>query len=658
MALWQTTQRAEGKKPYARFPVWIDLNKFKELSQDEERPAIESFALLAGLCLSNLTPKWLIEHLQTEPSLILLDNWEHLPPAAHMQIVRLIAEVSQALPESVWLISTGQNEYGTLIEVGFVPLELLPPTDDTVVKQLYAGWATLFKQDTAIPEAVQVILTWAQRAGASLLELNLRTYLYLKTQQLPELPIEVMDYVLDVQLPVLNLGEEQQAVAEQARTLAMFTLSYIAKAHRLENREFTRQDIQTFIAGHFPPETELPPKLESSIFKLLNNSGIVKNTGKVWTPTHYLWEDFLTAWQLVDDDVGADLVKTHLDDPSWTLLLEFYAATGDATAMVHTLLQDARTYNNTPSLLRAARWSAIVPENLAWRKTVLKALAQTFVESDMDIAMRLQVGRNLALSAGEGALAFFLQALRHPETGVRCVALRGIGWTGGSREMALLGSALKEEDLAINKSAIEAIADVGTAGAARLLYQDLYETDEQLIIPIATALAKIPEGAELLRDSVEDEDILIRRAAAHGLELVSQPWATAALEKLAREDSEWLVRSAAETALKSREAQSTEQVVVLSPPKIDEIDWLISWAAGQGLGLGVGKAAARMLIRAIAEGDAETKILGVLTLTYRANLRHLEILKPLLEDENLTVRQVAAHAIEKIEQRYHIYQGT
>jgi HEAT repeat protein len=65
-----------------------------------------------------------------------------------------------------------------------------------------------------------------------------------------------------------------------------------------------------------------------------------------------------------------------------------------------------------------------------------------------------------------------------------------------------------------------------------------------------------------------------------------------------------------------------------------------------------------MLIRAIAEGDAETKILGVLTLTYRANLRHLEILKPLLEDENLTVRQVAAHAIEKIEPRYHIYQGT
>ncbi|MBN2007564.1 MAG: HEAT repeat domain-containing protein [Anaerolineae bacterium] len=655
MTLWKTINPPKSRKPYIRFPLWLDLAQFKNLP--EGGTPQERLAQLSNLMLPNFLPKWVMNHLQRESTLIVADNWESLPPDLRPEVARWIGETIAALPNSIWIIAAGEDGYGNLVENGFVPLEIRPTEDVHVGEAIYAGWAAMMRKSPEIPEDVSKTLHWARQAGASLLEIHLRVMLYLRTQQLPVQPVEVMDFLLDTYIPLLNLGEGQEEIAEQARTQALATLSYVAKAYRLEGREFTRQEINEWAAQMLPVEDEQRVKVENAVRRLVFDAGLLASRGRAWVPAHYLWSDFLTAWDLVADNVGADMAQAHLHDPTWAFILEFYVALGDATKMVGSLLREASNYGNLASLLRAARWCILAPADAPWRKTLIKTLAQTFSDPELEMAQRLQVGRKLMMAAGEGSRAFFVQSVRSPSLSVRCAALRGIGWSGSTKDMPLLASALKEPELEIATSAIEALADLGTAGAARLLQQTLEEADEHLILPVAIALARIPEGQEALQQVADSEDLMLRRAAAHGLSGVQEPWSRALLEKMAREDNEWLVRSAAETALKAWEEQATSKIVPLSPPKIESLEWLIAWAASQGTGMGVGAAAMRMLARAIVEGNAQSKILGALTLIYTGDTRHLQILEPLLENEDPHVRRAATLAVEQIRRRYYVYQG-
>jgi len=234
--------------------------------------------------------------------------------------------------------------------------------------------------------------------------------------------------------------------------------------------------------------------------------------------------------------------------------------------------------------------------------------------------------------------------------------LRGLGWSGSPREMPLFVGALQDLDLEIQQSAIEALGDMGTSGAVRLLRDTMLQADDHLLPSIAEALSKTAEGVEALKEAADSEVLLIRRTAAQGLGRVDQPGVKEILERMAREDSEWLVRSSAEIALNAMKDKTEDKVVVLSPPQIDQMEWLIAWAASQGSGLGVGKAAAAMLERAITQGDPKAQILGILTLTHVGREAHIKLLEPLLDSTDADVQYAAEHTIRLFERRYDIYQ--
>ncbi|HOT92783.1 MAG TPA: HEAT repeat domain-containing protein [Anaerolineae bacterium] len=657
MLVWQTVQRAGKKRPYERFPIWIDLKQWKNMPRGQTLPPLERLVQLAGLFMPSLIPKWAMTHLRNEPSLILVDNWDILPPDERHVVARWIAEVSQSLPKSCWLVASGETGYGALVENGFVPLEIVPPSGETTVTALYNGWARLLKMETHTPsEEVLPTLIWATEAGASLLELTIRIIVYMQTQQLPLRPVDVLDRFLDNCIPTPNLGEGQADLVEQARVLTLDALSHLAKIHRLEGRAFSQQEIYDFI-GTLLPDDAAASKLEGAVRRMLFDTHLLQREGKLWAPAHYVWDDFLTAWALTEDPIGADMAKTHLNDPTWALLLEFYAGLEDVTPLVNMLFNDALTYGNFESLLRAARWGILAPEDAPWRKSLMKVLAQTFTDAEIDKAMRLRIGHALALNGGEGARAFFIQVLRQPAVAIRAAALRGLGWTGSPREMPLFKGALQDPDLEIRQSAIKALGDMGTPGAARMLQDAMFEADEQLLPAIAEALSKTPEGLNVLKQAADDESLLIRRTAAQGLSQVNQPWAIEMLQHMAREDKEWVVRSAAEIGLNVIKEQTENQAVVPAPPAVDQMEWLITWAAKQGLGLGVGAAALAMLERAITQGDPTAKILGALTLMHIGCENHLALLEPLQQDYDVAVRHVAKYALQCIQKRYYVYRG-
>ncbi len=641
-----------------RFPLWIDLAHLRDLPTDTESTPLERLVELALHFLPGAAPKWVTTRLEKSPSLILVDNWEALTRDEQGIVAAWIAELQAALSRSRWVITCGPRSYGHLVEVGFVPLELQRPTGEAMLQALYAGWASTIADAPSPDETLLPMLRWADQAGASIIELTLRIQLYLQTQKAPERFVDVIDHLLDDRIPLLAVNDDE-ALGAEARRLTLETLAHIAQARRLDSRILGRDEVKTYITSQLPPEEENAAKIERAVRKLLKTSDLLAREGKSWVLNHYLWEDFLTAWALTQQEWGADLTRTHLQDPTWRLVLEFYAGLGDAGHLIETLLKRVKLSEAWDELQRMARWSIVAPPDMPWRTKVMQALAQNILTPGIDATLRLQLARALALVAGESVRGFFIKALRSPQPAIRCVGLRGIGWVGSSREMKVLIGAMHDENAEIKESAVLALADINTEGAVKLLAQGLYEADEYLMLTIAEQLAVTAEGREALREAIQAEDLMVRRAAAHGLEFVEQPWAAEALERLARDDPQWLVRAAADAALKAKMQQDqAPSPTPAPPPKIDELDWLIAWAAQQGSGLGVGAAALEMLVRATTEGKVGVQLLGAMTLRQIGQQRHLEALHQLLDHKDARVRAIAADAVHRIEARYYDPQET
>ena len=165
----------------------------------------------------------------------------------------------------------------------------------------------------------------------------------------------------------------------------------------------------------------------------------------------------------------------------------------------------------------------------------------------------------------------------------------------------------------------------------------------------AEALAQCgEEGVAYLHEAVESEDVMVRRAAVLGL---AQAEARDVLLEVAREDEQWIVRSGAAAALDELEAREKIQGVA-PPPEIEQLGWLISWAAARGEGVGLGPAARRMLWRALSEGDTPVRLAAAQILAQVGRPEDIEPLRSALADADPAVAGAALEALGEIDRRY------
>jgi HEAT repeat protein len=221
-----------------------------------------------------------------------------------------------------------------------------------------------------------------------------------------------------------------------------------------------------------------------------------------------------------------------------------------------------------------------------------------------------------------------------------------------------MGAALQDSDPQIQESAVRALADLGTPDAIAFLSDNLPQVNEMLMLVIAETLAGLPEGWLALEEHALHSDLMVRRAAAFGLGQINEAWAEERLLEIAREDLEWLVRSAAETSIQAREEQAEHETQVSPPPEVDQMDWLIAWAARQGQGLGVGQAAVETLLQAARQGNVDARILSALTLAHIGRKSDLLAVEALVRDLNPAVQEAAVWAAEQINRRYRFDQPT
>ncbi|HHH41583.1 MAG TPA: NACHT domain-containing protein [Chloroflexi bacterium] len=677
-------RHAGGEIEPARTPAYAYLPAMEwdpaSSESPDEKAALSRLLSAATLHLprplaASLT-RWLRRQLQRGEGLLLLDGWDELPADFRPLALRWLQALVEALPETPIVVTAGPTGYGPLIEVGFTPLDLAPWTPEQLAA-LTARWSAL-RPDAPEPPASSETEKTPDELPLLRLDYRLR----------PPTPLETTaDLVaqLQGQPPARHRGERL------ARLAALLTppadeeddrlpphaieevLGRLALARYQEGAVlFPTASLKATIAGLSPdPEEPLPARQINTLLNRLTGEGgplrAVGNRG--YTFAHPLLAAWWAAHRLIaleqaGDEEAPALLQASLEDPDWEDLFLGYAAQTDPASLAQALLsqQDDLVQSR---LWRATAWLSVNPTHQpargSWRAQVMGRLARLFLQPRLPHRLRQQALTALVESGDPGLPYLLKQALQSPHSEVQVAALQGLGAIGDASVLPLLQEALESERLPLQKAALDALARIGGEKALELVVQMLV-TGEETVRRMAaeTLIAFGEEGIAVLREAADDEDLLVRRAAAHGLGQVgSQPpevydgsWAWTLLERMQREDPEWFVRSAASQALEARTLDERPPHLPPFPPALEDEGWLIEWAAQQGKGVGVGEAAYAMLVEALTEGDLPARLAAARTLAQMARPSDAQPLRQALNDPAPEVREAAFEGLWEIHRRH------
>jgi HEAT repeat protein len=587
------------------------------------------------------------QYLESGRAIVLVDGWDELTPHQRELAAAWLDELAIASPGNVWLVAVGTRGYAPLTEAGFVSLQLAP-WDGMQVEALAHRWVAACapeEKSSTVLHSLGTALQSAARLGASPLALALRAFVYLADRQIPDGRAALFGRALDLLLE----GQAQQEEEPWWLAACHAALGQAALELQQGGRSVaSAEEIEAFIEAALPPQEERPVRAVNQVFQALTGErGLFRPVGsRRYTFVHPLWQAYLAARQLVAFD-PATLVE-WLEAPQWSEVFLFYAELGDMRPLVEAWLRTPDDLFYT-RLCTLGSWIGAAPEGTAWREGAMAILARVFLQSNIQAPTRRALAEALATTGVSGVSYFLKQALKRPEADVRIAAVLGLSRVAQEADIPVFEAILADEDVSVREAAVMALARFGTDAAQRQLGTVLLAGDEELRPVAAAALARCgEESVELLRELADSEDVMTRRAVVFGLARIG---ARDTLEKMVREDDQWIVRTAATTALEELEAQ--DEVPGTPPlPDIEQLPWLISWAANRGEGVGLGEAARQMLRQALLEGDTQVRMAAAQALIRIGRPDDVQALRAMLADPDPLVTSTAFEALEEIGKRY------
>lgn len=680
-----THARAEG----ARIPLYLYLPALDWTSSPDSKKALTPIQRLiqgalqaVGAPAPAATP--LRQALQAGGALILADGWDELDPAAQEQATLWLTDLADALPGNIWVVAVGSQRYAPLASAGFVPLHLCP-WDRPEVRDFLTRLPT--PENFPLERATEE-LTWVLKRTQSLLDVALSAGWLLENGTVPPKRTDPFHRRLEKWTNGLPDPSPELGWTEALDPLDI--LRDLAWKLQEEGRSvILRQEVEEFIhqkllppppsagssAGNggapaaeaAPEERALPPeepaperapaheakRVRAAVASFLKaflapGGPLVSCVSDRYRFAHPLWQALLTAEALAS---SSDPLVAHLDDPSWLPVADFYAEIGGMEPVLRAWL--SRPDDLWQNRLRtAARWAALAPPDAQWRNGVMALLGRSLLAPGLSDESRQRLAEALIWTGDPGVPLFLRHALRNPNPTIRALAARMMAVLREGADLSGLAKALEDPEPMVRTAAVYALGEIGVPAAIEWLIHVLESGDETLQVEAARALAhQGEEGYRVLREALQSDDFMVRRAAAYGLGEIDAIWARELLEKTARGDSQWIVRSAAATVLSERE-QKAKPTPPPSPPVPSEMGWLIAWAAERGEGVGLGEAAFGPLLQALAEGPAPVRRAAAQTLGWVGRPEHVDALRRALNDPEPEVALAALRSLEELSARY------
>jgi len=183
----------------------------------------------------------------------------------------------------------------------------------------------------------------------------------------------------------------------------------------------------------------------------------------------------------------------------------------------------------------------------------------------------------------------------------------GIGAMQDSQAIEELSSLMNDIHPDVQRAACLALVAIGTNKALETLGSVLLHGTEDLQRTAAEALANnTSEGHAMLKDAINMNDILVRRAAVYGLGRIDQPWVDEILSRVQVEEEQWVVRNAATEVFHQRQRENPHIPQRLPIPS--ESPWLIAFAGKRGMGIPASTMPVDTLLSALRIGTDEEKL--------------------------------------------------
>ena len=631
------------------------------------QPIIEAASEHASLFDFNKLSAFINTAFRNGNSLLLVDGYDEVTRDEQILVSEFFKLVLQNYPATK-IITTGAPEYlDGLIPLGFTPLALCAWATNQNQKFL-DQWGGLWSQTVAKE-------VWSQTTMEHVDPLLINAWLGTDLIHLSPLELTLTvwgayagdslgPHVLEaIATHIRRIAPENTPVAA-LETLAMQVItsaspvfdprkardwvkSFEVVAHESDGE--TGQTLSEEAKAEEESKSQKGKKVEkvstpssSLLDKMIHSGLVVAYPNHKMRFTHPVLSGYLAGHAMANYNAE----ETILNQPDWSgkyLAMRYFAAHGDASKLVQTLLEFSRLPMHRP-LFAAARWLRDAPKNAAWRGKMFGTLAAILQTEGLPLSLRGQAMAAFVFSNDPSASALFRQLINSPSFELIHLAVLGVGAMRDTKSIKILEMSLQAPSLSVRRAACMALVAINTNESLEIVAQTLLNGDEDIRRAAGEAIASdTKEGHAMLKDGITINDILLRRAVVYGLGRIHEDWAIEMLKKIQIEDEQWVVRNAATEVLDSKADINSLAPTPLKAPH--ESAWLIEFAAKKGLGISPGTPATDIFLLALREDDPDARLAALPYLKYHPNEGVISQIYNAMYKDDPELREAAYHIL-------------
>jgi HEAT repeat protein len=577
-------------------PVFIhasDLSLVQRIYKDALDPLIQAVQHSSGSRLASRIPSYLRPLLRQGNVLLLLDGLDEMSGEEIAAVSKWLQDFQETYPGNR-IVAAGPFEgYDGIVHAGLIPIPIAPWTEHTR-RSFLARWAEAWQKHIV-----------------------------------PTLPTRRMGE-LDPALLTGWMSGTTRGLTPLEMTMRVWA-AYVGDVRGAN----VLQSFETQLARFLSPD-EIQPAASAALVLIREKQSTITERSFGWgTPADFLIEADIferragNRVSFKNPAIGAYLAALALSAEEQEPIGNYFGwlpaetalgycgamkGLGDSVAEIFQSADDPTATN----LFVVARWLRDIPDRVPWRSQLLHELATIASGKDRPYGLRLRAVHALSRVEDPSIAILFRRLLSSTAYSSRVLGALGLGGCQDEEATTLLIQTIhNDKSVHVKQAACLALASIGTDLAMEGLGKLLLEGQEAVRLAVAEALATHPdEGFNMLRDAMDVENVLTRRAAVFGLARVPEAWASNLLDTVQLEDDQWVVRGAATEAAERK--QNPPWKILPAVKELAELPWLMDFAAREGLGVAPGRAALEMLRRALSKGTPEEKIAALEAITATA----------------------------------------
>ncbi len=644
---------------------------------DPAEPLVRAVQRQLGRVAASTTPQSLYKRLNQGQVLLLIDGYDELSSQERGDQLDWLKALITNYRENFFIITGSPDQHGVLTqEIGLTPVYLRPWSDvdrEQHVDNWAANWKNTGKRRGTVQAPQEELIKLAKTGPRPYnpLELTLKTLAHFSGDDDPTYYGEWINRLVNRYVPTDYKDEK--------------LTEYLVKAAALQLDEgyITRVRLTTLLADHPIAETlseaapvkepateetveealsDLMPVAEiaeqsadkpnkkvekqanpaDKFLAVLRKTGLlIRFKGGRYRFRHPDMAAYFASMSIQDADDS--VVTEKIAMPSWRKAITYSAS--------HISLENAVNERmNSPTdiiqsnIMEIAHWMRYAPQDVAWRTPYIKYLGKVFTAPNQYPLLRERAAAALIVTGDPQIADIFEQATKSIVAQIRQLACLCIGVIGHDDGATIIAPLLKDGGSDVQIAAALGLGAIRSEEALTALVDALTEGSESLRQAVAETLADIPaEGYPTLYDAIQDDEMIVRRAAVFGIKRLKSDWAVLAIYRAFLEDSQWYVRSAAQLAFQEMRYGRGNGPHGYPPP--EAITWLNEWAAKRQENLSPGDESGQTLIKAMQEGEDMIRALAARNMGQLGEIQSVKLLYTALRDQKSDVRDAAYRSL-------------